>query len=163
MAQRVMIIPLRKRTLFMALPYGSVKATTVSAVGLCRNPPPPADTTTYCFPSRPTYVDGIECAGASSFSLQSSFPFRASNARKRPSIVAPINTRSPAVVMLPPRLGVPVLIPLASSSSKIPSGTCHLISPEFTSTATSSPHGGATQEYLVFGSQNLPPSGVTFR
>src|SRR5262245_53811546 len=70
--------------------------------------------------------------------------------------------RSPAVVMLPPRLGVPVLIPLASSSSKIPSGTCHAISPVLALTATSSPHGGALQEYRVFGSQKRPPSGVTF-
>src|SRR5262245_62310447 len=78
-------------------------------------------------------------------------------------MVAPIKTRSPAVVMLPPRLGVPVLIPLASSSSKMPSGTCHAISPVFAFTATSFPHGGALHEYFVFGSQNLPPSGVTLR
>src|SRR6185436_4672068 len=77
-------------------------------------------------------------------------------------MVAAIKTRSPAVVMLPPRLGVPVLIPLASSSSKIPSGTCHAMSPVLAFTATSSPHGGALHEYFVLGSQNRPPSGVTF-
>src|SRR5262245_41209236 len=105
----------------------------------------------------------MECAGASSFSDHSSLPLRASNARKRPSMVAPIKTRSPAVVILPPRLGVPVFIPLASSSSKMPSGTCQAISPVFTLTATSSPHGGALHEYFVLGSQNRPPSGVTLR
>src|SRR4030095_8719338 len=105
----------------------------------------------------------MECAGASSFSDQSSLPLRASNARKRPSMVAPIKMSAAAVVLLPPRLGVPVFIPLASSSSKMPNGTCHAISPVFTLTATSSPHGGALHEYFVLGSQNRPPSGVTLR
>ena len=71
----------------------------------------------YCLPSLPMYVDGIECAGASSFSRQSSLPLRASIARKMPSIVAPMKTRLPAVVMPPPRLGAPVsLMPFAMSS-----------------------------------------------
>ena len=36
-----------------AFRQGSVYATSVSAPGLCRNPRPPAATTTYCLPSRP--------------------------------------------------------------------------------------------------------------
>ena len=42
-----------------------------------------------------------------------------------------MKTRLPAVVIAPPRLGVPVLIPLASSSGKTPRGTRHAISPVF--------------------------------
>ena len=37
------------------------------------------------------------------------------------------------------------------------------MSPVFVLTATSSPHGGAWHEYIVFGSQKRPPSGVTLR
>ena len=55
------------------------QAMTASDVGLRRNPPPPAGTAMYCLPSLPRYVDGIECAGASSFSRHSSLPLRASN------------------------------------------------------------------------------------
>src|SRR5207245_2751652 len=90
---------------------GGVHAISSSLLGLCRNPPPPAATTTYCLPSRPRYVDGIECAGAVSFSDHSSWPLRASNARKYPSIVAPMKIRSPAVEIAPPSPGVPVLMP----------------------------------------------------
>ena len=71
--------------------------------------------------------------------------------------------RLPAVVIAPPRLGVPVLRPFASSAWKEPSGTCQAMSPVFVLTATSSPHGGAWHEYIVSGSQKRRPSGVTLR
>src|SRR5687767_3404870 len=74
-----------------------------------------------------------------------------------------MNTRSPAVVIAPPRLGLPALIPLASSSSKLPSGERHAMSPVFVLTAINSPHGVGAHEYCVFGSQKRPPSGVTLR
>ncbi len=74
-----------------------------------------------------------------------------------------MNTRSPAVVMAPPRLGRPALMPFFSSSSKLPSGTRHAMLPVFVFTAISSPHGVGAQEYCVFGSQKRPPSGVTLR
>src|SRR3982751_6321259 len=77
-------------------------------------------------------------------------------------MVAPMNTRLPAVVIAPPLLGVPVWIPFAASSSKSPSGTCQAMSPVFALTATSSPHGGAEQLHRFSGSQNRPPSGVVF-
>src|SRR5436305_1964612 len=135
---------------------------TSSDEGLPKKPPPLAPMTTYCLPSRPMYVLGIECAGAGSLSDQSTLPLRASKARKYPSIVAPMNTRLPAVVMAPPELGVPVWMPFAASSSKSPSGTCHAMSPVLALTATSSPHGGAVQLHRLAGSQNRPPSGVAF-
>src|SRR4051794_6354677 len=76
-------------------------------------------------------------------------------------MVAPMNTRLPAVVIAPPLLGVPVWIPFAASSSKSPSGTRHAMSPVLALTATSSPHGGAEQLQRLSGSQKRPPSGVT--
>src|SRR5580765_3497227 len=62
-----------------------------------------------------------------------------------------------AVAMLPPMLSVPVLAnPFALSASTKPSGTFQAISPRLTSTATSSPKGGAEHGILVSGFQNLP-------
>src|SRR5688572_26256436 len=78
-----------------------------------------------------------------------------------PSIVAPMKMRWPAVVMPPPRLGCPVLMPLAASSSNSPSGMRQTMSPVSELTAMSSPHGGSAQLYFFVGSQNRPPSGVT--
>lgn len=39
--------------------YGSEQAITSSPVGAPKNPPPLAPMTTYCLPSRPTYVEGV--------------------------------------------------------------------------------------------------------
>src|SRR5438552_5565430 len=74
-----------------------------------------------------------------------------------------MNTRLPAVVIAPPRLAVPVLMPFFSSSSNIPSGTRHTMSPVFALTAINSPHGGSLHGYRRLGSQKRPPSGVTLR
>src|SRR6266581_2454713 len=82
---------------------------------------------------------GVACALASSSPTQSCSPVRVLNARKRLSIVAPINTTPPSVTIEPPRLGAPVAV---FSSSITPSGTFQTISPVFTSTALSVPQGG---------------------
>src|SRR6266436_1799071 len=82
---------------------------------------------------------GVACALASKSPTQSCSPVRVSNARKRLSIVAPINTTPPSVTIEPPRLGVPLMV---FSSSTTPSGTFQTISPLFTSTALRVPQGG---------------------
>ena len=84
--------------------------------------PPPAATTTNCFfDLLPMNVIGVACALAGSFVVQISFPVSLSNARKRLSLVAPINNRPPAVTSEPPKLDVPVGgMPLARSSSTTP-------------------------------------------
>ena len=106
--------------------------------------PPEANTPTYCLPFLFFQVMGIEFTSTPKLVTHSSFPVRESNARNFPSSVAPMKTRPPAVAIDPPLVvGVPVLgTPSLSSSSKEPSGTRHAMSPEFTFTATSSPHGG---------------------
>ena len=120
--------------------------------------PPPAATTTYWRPSLPRKVIGVR--GAHAGELR--FPRAAcrsvdSKARKRQSIVAPMKMRPLAVAMLPPMFGVPVLSkPCAFERSKNPSGTFHAISPRLTSSATSSPNGGAEHGILVSGFQNRP-------
>jgi hypothetical protein len=58
--------------------------------------PPAAATTTYCLRFLPMNVIGTECAGASSFVSHNSFPFRASNARKYPSMVASMKMTPPS-------------------------------------------------------------------
>src|SRR6187399_1048141 len=79
-----------------------------------------------------------------------------------PSIVAPMKTRLPAVVIPPPRLGAPVTgMPLATSSGYSPSGIRQAMSPVLALTAINSPHGGCAQLYLLAASQKRPPSGVT--
>src|SRR5262249_50320957 len=129
-----------------------------------RKLPPPAATTTYCRPSLPRKVIGTECAHAGSSVSHSCLPVFDSNARKRQSIVAPMKSTPPAVTMLPPMLSVPVWPnPFAFSDSTTPSGTFHAISPRLTSTATSSPNGGAEHGILVSGFQNrptAPPQGL---
>ena len=60
-------------------------------------------------------------AASTSLVAQSSLPVRASIARKRASMVAPMNTRPPAVAMGPPRCsGVPVLGTPSASSRRAP-------------------------------------------
>src|SRR5581483_2931866 len=101
------------------------------------------------------YVIGFECALASSFVSQSSFPFSELNARNRESLLAPMKTRPPAVATLPPRFGDPVLrTPIASSASILPNTDRHAISPELRSTATNSPKGGFWHGMCVSRSQN---------
>src|SRR2546421_5957098 len=119
---------------------GSANATRVSDTFPLKYPPPPAAITTNCLPDfLPRYVTGVACALASRSPAHSCSPVRESNARKRLSIVAPINTTPPSVTIVPPRLGVPVA---AFSSSTTPSGTFQTISPVFAFTALSVPHGG---------------------
>src|SRR5262245_8174453 len=109
-------------------------------------------------------VIGTACALASSSTSQSCWPDRESNARNLRSVLAPTNTRPLAVIIGPPMFNAPVWPkPLAFNSSTNPSGTFHAMSPEFTSTATSSPNGGAEHGILFSGFQNLPtepPHGV---
>src|SRR5882724_6583203 len=77
-------------------------------------------------------------------------------------MVAPTNSRPPAVAMAPPRgSGVPVFgTPSASSSANEPNGSRQAISPVFTFTARISPHGGVWQGHFFAPSQNLPPKLV---
>src|ERR1700682_3093252 len=105
---------------------------------------------------------GVALAASTSLVTQSSLPVRASSARKRASIDAPMNTRPPAVVMLPPLgSGGPVFgTPRASSSSKDPNGVRHATSPEFTFTAMISPQGGAWHGHFLVPSQNRPAEFV---
>src|SRR5207244_6147058 len=71
---------------------GSAKATSVLLNPPPRNAPPPAAiTATYCRPSRPMYVIGLECSLASSLVSQSSFPLFESQARSRVLFVARTN------------------------------------------------------------------------
>ena len=109
-------------------------------------PPPPAAMTTYCAPSLPRYVIGVAFPLAGSSVTHSSLPVFASNARNRLSTVAPMKTRPLPVAMLPPIFRMPLFSPISPSSARsslMPSGTLHAISPEFASTATRAPYGGA--------------------
>src|SRR5258706_15713907 len=74
-------------------------------------------------------------------------------------MVAPTNTRPPAVAMDPPLVvGVPVLgTPSLSSSAKDPSGTRQAISPVLMFTATISPQGGCWQGHCLVPSQKYSP------
>src|SRR5262245_65499984 len=94
---------------------------------------------------------------------QSSSPLRASKARNLPSLVAPIKMRLPAVVIAPPELGVPLLMPFASSSGNAPSVTRHAMSPVLAFTATSSPQGGSVQLQRFDVSQHRLNGPGTFR
>ena len=66
--------------------------------------------------------------------------------------------------MVPPMFKAPVAAkPWAFSGSTNPRGTLHATSPRLTSTATSSPNGGAEHGILFSGFQNrptTPPQGV---
>src|SRR2546427_11582282 len=81
-------------------PFGNraYAARTVGAVvaGLKYPPGPTAITTNCFFVFFPRYVIGVACALDSSLSTQSSFPVRASNARKRGATVPPMETKPPA-------------------------------------------------------------------
>src|SRR5215469_4440577 len=85
------------------------------------------------------YVTGAACPLASNSATHNCSPVRESNARKRASAAAPINTSPPAVAREPPRFGEPVS---EFSPSTTPSGTFQTISPLLTSTAFNVPHGG---------------------
>ena len=69
------------------------------------------------------------------FCRPNSLPVFESNARKRRSFVAPINTNPPAVAIGPPRFIRPVFLLARGNSSVIPSGTCQAKSPVCASTA----------------------------
>src|SRR5580765_2688199 len=129
-----------------------------------RKLPPPAATTTYWRLSLPRKVIGVVCAHAGSSVSQSCLPLRDSNARKRQSMVAPMKISPLAVAMLPPMFSVPVLSkPFALSDSTKPNGTLHATSPRLTSSASSSPNGGAEHGIFVSGFQNrptAPPHGL---
>src|SRR5438093_9984992 len=146
------------------LPDGSANARIFVPGAAPRKQPPPAATTTYWRLSLPRKVIGVVCAHAGSAVSQSCLPVRDSNARKRPSIVAPMKTTPPAVAMLPPMFNVPVLSkPWALSDSTNPNGTFHTTPPRLTSRATSSPNGGAEHGIFVSGFQNrptAPPHGL---
>src|SRR6266436_3405011 len=61
------------------------------------------------------------------------------------SIAAPMKISPPAVVIgPPPKFVAPVLIP-AGTPSIVPKGICQAMSPVFTLTAVSLPHGGCQQ------------------
>src|SRR5689334_17685736 len=133
-----------------------------SVTGLPKNPPPVDAITTYCLPSFPWYVIGVASAAPPSLKVHSSLPFLASNARKRPSSVAATNTSPPAVAIVPPFPGRPVLCLSAGKLSVTPSGTRHTNSPVLTLTAVNCPHGGCWHgsccESLP-GTLNRPPPG----
>src|SRR5579859_6582545 len=85
---------------------------------------------------------GIACALISSFVTHSSFPVFELNARKRRSLVAPMNTSPPAVAMGPPIFSRPVFLLPSGNSSVTPNVTCQANSPVLALTAISRPHGG---------------------
>src|SRR5215475_3321449 len=133
--------------------HGRENATSESEKSLLYLLPPPAATTTYCFPFFPWKVMGVAWALAGRRVTQSSRPVSLSNARKRRSLVAPMKTRPPAVTMEPPILAVPVGgNPFAISSSTTPSTTRQRNSPRSRSIAVRLPQGGFWQGQR-FGSQ----------
>src|SRR5947207_2862241 len=91
-------------------------------------------------------VIGVACALAGNIVVQISLPVSLSKARKRLSLVAPINTTPPAVTSDPPKFEVPVGgIPLASNSSTTPSTERQRKSPVSRLIAVRKPHGGFWQ------------------
>src|SRR5437879_1737623 len=125
-------------------PYGNENATSASEYVSLYLFPPPAAITTYCLPDlRPRKVMGVAWALAGSIVSQSSLPVSLSKARKRESLVAPMNTRPPAVTIEPPRFAVPVGgIPRFTKSSMTPRTTRQRNSPRSRSMAVRCPHGG---------------------
>src|SRR3569833_3152863 len=105
---------------------------------------PPATIATYCYPfRRPCQLIGVALPLAASGADHTISPVFESNARNIESFVAATQTRPPAVAMVPPAFGVPAFFrPSASMPGNEPSGTFHAMSPVFTFTAVSSPHGG---------------------
>src|SRR5882724_817209 len=84
---------------------------------------------------------GVACALAGSSAFQISVPVSRSNARRYGSLAAAVKTSPPAVIIGPPRLTDPGGRPGASE----PSGAFQRIFPEFRSSATIAPQGGAVQ------------------
>src|SRR5215216_5897941 len=85
---------------------------------------------------------GLALAFASSDVDHNSFPVFASKARKRRSLVAPMNTRPPAVTVGPALPLFPTRRLPSGSASLVPSTDCHAIVPLLASTAISFDHGG---------------------
>src|SRR5438067_12352210 len=79
------------------------------------------------------------------FADQSSLPVFESNARKRPSFVAPMNRTPPPVTIGPPAPGDPTLFLPSGSVSLIPRGACQAMSPVSALMATSLAQGGLLQ------------------
>src|ERR1043165_3565866 len=117
--------------------------------------PPEANTPMYCLPFFPCQLTGTEFTSMPTSVTHSSAPVFESKARNFPSMVAPTNTRPPAVAMDPPLVvGVPVFgTPSLSSSANEPRGTRHAMSPVFTFTATISPQGGWLHGHCLVPSQ----------
>src|SRR5580658_7866438 len=92
---------------------------------------------------------GIAVAAYSSCVVQSSLPVFESKARKRSSLVAPMKTTPPAVAIGPANAPErPVCCLPWGSSSVMPSGTVHTISPVLMFTADKLSHGGFWQGQL---------------
>src|SRR5438034_3787343 len=85
---------------------------------------------------------GVAWPPAGSACFQSSLPDSEWKARKKESMDAEVNTRPPAVTMGPPRLIEPVSWPGMS----VPRGASQSFLPEWRSTASVVPHGGARSE-----------------
>src|ERR1700733_10090503 len=86
---------------------------------------------------------GFAVAEYSSCVVQSSLPVFESKARKRASLVAPMNTKPPAVAIGPAKAPErPVLRFSGGRKSVTPSGTCQAISPVFAFTANNRSQGG---------------------
>src|SRR5579859_1775663 len=94
---------------------------------------------------------GVACPPAGSSYFQISFPVSESNARKKLSIAAAVNTSPPAVAIGPPSVIVPVFIP----GRRLPSATSHTVFPSNKSTAATVPQGG-----VLHGSPLGESSGV---
>src|SRR5579883_394549 len=84
----------------------------------------------------------MACALMSSFAVHNSLPVLESNARMRLSFVAAMKTSPPAVAMGPPMFSRPVFFLPSGSSSVMPRGTFHAMSPVFAFTAMRFPQGG---------------------
>src|ERR1700686_3989204 len=82
---------------------------------------------------------GVACPPAGSSNFHSSLPDSESKARRKLSIAAAVKTKPPAVIIGPPKVIVPVFIPVM----KLPNGTSQTFFPLKRSTAATVPHGGA--------------------
>src|SRR5258708_3956399 len=91
---------------------------------------------------------GFALALRSSLADHSSLPVFDSIARKRLSLVAPMNTRPPAVTVGPALPTPPTFCFPGGSDSFTPIGTSHPISPVLAFTANRRPHGGFWQGQL---------------
>src|SRR3984885_9970428 len=86
---------------------------------------------------------GFAVAAYFSCVVQTSLPFFESKARNRASLVAPMNTKPPAVAMGPANAPArPVLRFSGRRKSVTPRGTCHAMSPVFAFTANNRSQGG---------------------